>query len=755
MLTLIGLTIVVLVAWYAVAATAGPAAPASTRLVLTWLGASGQWVVTTTLAGATGVLTVTVIGIANAALAVLVLMLARRALQPPFTLAAMARRDRETAIAACRAALSWELAVIAILLLFASAWILTALAVYPPRGIDDVTYHLPPIYQAIQDHRLTVLPIELRGHFGYPLNAEMLFLLVPLFAGSIQWIAAPQAAFWIAGMIAVYALGRRSSLAPRGAALAAALFGAMPVCLLQATTNYVDLISAGWLLSAIIALWHYEATGSRVALAFSGAGVGLLAGTKVSTLTLCAVIAVAAMWIIGRVVRRARERIDAAVLFAAPMLISGAYWYVRDWIVLNNPFYPYPIRVFGRTIFDGTLEIGRNSWSAIVVDPLEALRVGVWDPGLGTFHGGFGFLFWGFAVPAVGLQLVRLAQDRRARSVSRLLLLSLLPFGLATLFLVGHADLFVFARLILVAGAPVFVGYAALVGETRGRLPGAGTALRALAIVAVGSSLLLMAAARWPLLTLQPIAADSPAERALSPFRYLAAANWDHRPLSLAWAPLDEITSGGRGLTVYQSADWPVFWTASTYGRELQNRLWNFVQDPAHPPEAFLFHSRTGAPFHLGRTVTRDAIGADARYRLIAASRSDVTTLYVATAALATRERGERLARYYRVSEADMVANTATALADLDPDAVVVARFPFAAGFIVHESDRRLRPALRPTAVSDFARAVAALTDRVVYTTGFVIPGRTSRPVAWLQEAGSPAVPLLRHEPAGQERVAR
>ena len=132
-----------------------------------------------------------------------------------------------------------------------------------------------------------------------------------------------------------------------------------------------------------------------------------------------------------------------------------------------------------------------------------------------------------------------------------------------------------------------------------------------------------------------------------------------------------------------------------------------------------------------------------------------MTTLYVDTAALATQERGERLARYYRVAEPDMVATTATALADLDPDAVVVARFPFAAGFIVHESDRRLRPALRPTAVSDFARAVAALTDRVVYTTGFVIPGRTSRPVAWLQETGSPAVPLLRHEPTSQERVAR
>ncbi len=102
-----------------------------------------------------------------------------------------------------------------------------------------------------------------------------------------------------------------------------------------------------------------------------------------------------------------------------------------------------------------------------------------------------------------------------------------------------------------------------------------------------------------------------------------------------------------------------------------------------------------------------------------------------------------------------MVATTAAALADLAADAVLVARFPFAAGFIVHEADGRLRPALHPTAVSDFARAVSSLTDRVVYTTGYAIPGRSSRPVAWLHEAGSPAVALLRHEPTGQERVAR
>ena len=159
--------------------------PASTRLLLACLGASGQWVVTTTAAGATGTLTHAV-------------AVSERADRPRrlHTRAARAsaagqsrrhgptrsrRDDRGRPVRAVVGARRHRGAA-----RVRDGLDLDGLAVYPPRGIDDVTYHLPPIYQAIQDHRLTVLPIELRGHFGYPLNAEMLFLLVPLFTGSIR-----------------------------------------------------------------------------------------------------------------------------------------------------------------------------------------------------------------------------------------------------------------------------------------------------------------------------------------------------------------------------------------------------------------------------------------------------------------------------------------------------------------------------------------------------------------------------------------
>jgi hypothetical protein len=750
---LLALIVFVSCAWYSLTAEHAGGGSASTRAVLAALGASGQLVVSVTLLGAVGLLTPATVGVTNAALSLLVLFLARRVIRSPAALAAIARDDFRAIAAASRAAVSWENVLFAVFFAFAAAWIVTAMRFYPPRGIDDVTYHLPPIYQAIQDQRLVLLPIELRGHFGYPLNGEMLFLLVPLFTGAIRWIAAPQAVGWIVAMLAVFALGRRFSLTPRGAAFAAALFGAMPVCFHQTTTNYVDLISAAWLLSAAVALWHYEETASRYALALSGLGVGLLAGTKASTLTLSALFAVVAAAVIWRRVGGTRSRLMAASLFAIPLVLSGGYWYLRDWIVIGNPLYPYPIRAFGRTIFDGTLEIGRNSWSAIAADPAEAVRVGLRDPGLGTFHGGFGFLFWGFAAPVVLLQVTRWLRQPAPRPATRLLLLSLLPYGLATLFLVGHADLFVFARLVLVVGAPVFISLAVLVSDVRGRLPGAATALRALAVGGAASALVLTAAARWPLMSLRPVAADTREQRSLSAFRYLAWTNWDHRPLSIAWTPLDEITRGGAGLTVYQAADWAVFWTASTYGTELQNRIWNFVRDAAHPPQAFLFHSRTGTPFYVGREIHRETIAADPAFRLIAASRGDVTTLYVARAALADRNRAPRLARYYRLADPAMVANTEHGLDALEPGAVLLARFPFAGGYLVHEGEGRLRPELYPIAVKDLEQAAAAWRDRVVYTTGQPLAGRSIRVVAFLEEEGAPAVPLLRHDAAPKDAV--
>jgi hypothetical protein len=738
-------TLLVLGSWHLFAAVHAGGSR-STRAVLMGIGASGQVVVTLTLLGSVGWLTPTAAALATALLSGLLVWTTQRAAGRG-ALLTIFLTDWRALRTAVRGTCAWETVLLTGLLLFAGLWIVTAIRFYPPRGIDDVTYHLPEIYQSLQDHRLVLLPVALRGHFAYPLNGELLFLWVTLFTHAIRWVDAPQAVLWLFAFAAVFSLARRFALPPRGAFLAAALFTLMPVSLLQAPSNYVDVISSAWLLSAMVALLHYEEAGSRVGLALAGLATGLLAGTKASTLPLAALLVAFAAVVIWRGRRDGRRRAAQLGLFIAPMLTTCGYWYLRNWIVLGNPVYPYPVRVLGATVFAGPLEIGVNCWSAILADPREAIRIALWDPGLGSFHGGFGFLFWGFALPAIALTAVREVRDRSAGWVGRLLVLSLWPVGLATLFLVGRADLFVFARLVLSVGAPAFIAFALVIEETRRRLPGAATVLRALAVGSAATALVLMAGSRWPLMSLAPVAADSPRERAVSEFRYLAATAWDLRPMAGAWAPLDAITRAGAGLTVYQATDWPVFWTAPTYGAELQNRIWNFVQDPGHPPEAFLFHSWTGNPFYLGPTISRETVAANPQLRLVASERDGATTLYVSRSALAAKNRGGRLAEYYRITAPSMVSVTEESLGAMEAGSLLLAPFPFAAGYLVHEADGRLRAELHPIATKDQGPSSAAWPDRVIYTLGQAIAGRPGRIAATLQGSGS-AVPLYRNAPA-------
>src|SRR5258708_38926730 len=196
-------------AWYRLSAAMARSAPLSTRLVLSSLGMSGQLVVTVTLAGAVGQLRAAVVGPAAVVLSVILFGIAVRAARAPARRQTAAdtrqtagdtrqtaARDLRAIAAGLRAAAAWENVLLAGLFAFAAAWIATAIRFYPPRGIDDVTYHLTPVYQAIQDHRLTLLPVALRGHFVSPLNGEMLFLPLPLIYWSIRWIATKSAIAW-------------------------------------------------------------------------------------------------------------------------------------------------------------------------------------------------------------------------------------------------------------------------------------------------------------------------------------------------------------------------------------------------------------------------------------------------------------------------------------------------------------------------------------------------------------------------------
>ncbi len=265
-------------------------------------------------------------------------------------------------------------------------------------------------------------------------------------------------------------------------------------------------------------------------------------------------------------------------------------------------------------------------------------------------------------------------------------------------------------------------------------------------------ALLAAAQAAWPSVNLAPLAGDPPAVRKLTELRYLSVAAGDLGRMSVGWAPLDVMTRDGAGLTVYEAADKDEFWTAPTFGVELQNRIWNFQQAPTADPEAFFYHLSPkdlpeGQPLYIGREIPRTAVATDPRFRLVAASENGATTLYVSTAALAEKGRWKRLVEYYRLTAPRAVVATAQIAAAMTPDSIVLVPFPLAAGFIVHQEDGLLKAEVTPVVTADLPAVVERLgRRRTIYTLDAQITGMKNQPVTIFKVSGK-GVTLVRNEP--------
>lgn len=767
---LAALTVVLFLAWYVFVTAerletpaqpngpgaAGTALPASTRLVLAGTGASGHIVLTCLAFGVTGLLMIDAVAPAVLLTAGGLLALGLRSREHRLRTAEITKSDLRAIARVVREALGWETVVLASLLLFAGIWLTTVVVTYSPRGVDDIVYHLPPVYQAVQTHRFEILPLELRQFFAFPFNAEMLFLWVTLLTGSVRWVDGTQVLAAALAITAVFALGRGFGLRPRGAFFAAVLFGAMPVVILQSVSNYTDLILNAWVLAAAVALLAYERSGSRVALAVGGLATGLLLGSKYQSILFAALFTGIALIAAYRRGLRGARWLGAGALFALPAAIAGLYWYLRNWMVFSNPFFPLPVSIFGITLFPGDWKQGASVWSAVLKNPIQLLRIAVWDPGLRSFNGGFGFTFWGLGLAAWVRLLVQRVREgpRPPRLSTPLLLLGLVPVGLFSLGLVPYDDLSFTPRYVLAIGGIAFVALAIAIEEAAPSRTGAATMMRAAGVLGAALAIVVAAASDKPVVDMSYAARYSPNARRLGEMVYLrhgpSVIGW----MAEAWAPLDAITRGDAGMTVYQATDYGWFLTAPTYGSSLQNRIWNFAgdRDRQSDPDAYFYHSVSGSPLYIGKEIHRETVAADPRYELVSARSDDTTGLYVSRSRLAEKGRRERLVDFYRTLRPTMVRETAPA-AEAVRGGILLATFPLASAFLVHEAEGRLHAELIPVMRADIEAEAARRSHVPVYTLGVPVGGRRSRAVQEVGVSGR-KITLFVNEPVSPKGAA-
>ena len=216
----------------------------------------------------------------------------------------------------------------------------------PFTAYDAISYHLFFPARWLQAHRVFIVPTPFsdEAQAYQPGNGELwfLWLMVPLHSDALARIG--QLPFYLLGAAATYLIALRGTASYAQAAYAPTLFLIAPPIVEQAVGADVDLIAASTFVSAVWLSLVAIDTGRRRDWILWGCAAGLFVGTKYLAVVYAPILVLIA------VLRRPRLR----MLWSVPgLLVFGAPWYIRNWIVAGSPLYPATLRIAGLTLGHG------------------------------------------------------------------------------------------------------------------------------------------------------------------------------------------------------------------------------------------------------------------------------------------------------------------------------------------------------------------------------------------------------------------
>ena len=279
----------------------------------------------------------------------------------------------------------------------------------------------------------------------FPKNIELLFLWNIIFLKSDILTDLTQLLFTLIGVLTVCSLAMKLKVGEKNAVYSALLFFFTPIIILQSTTNYVDiaisalflvavnfLISDGILESQDSKLRVNNEKQRKIFLLLGGLATGILLGGKGSGPLLIVILsALVIMQKVRKHIVYTRNpgmgkdyRVLASVtsyliLFMAPALLMGSYWYIKNWVLYGNPVYPMEVSIFGTVFFKGLYKgiiepapdiINRLSFfTRPLYVWLENIEYYLYDSRLG----GLGPIWFILFIPSLAFALLHAAKNRK------------------------------------------------------------------------------------------------------------------------------------------------------------------------------------------------------------------------------------------------------------------------------------------------------------------------------------------------------
>lgn len=235
------------------------------------------------------------------------------------------------------------------------AWIIFLGVIFPATDFDGNSYHLTFIGYAIQNHNFFDVPTSLGWLTGYPKGGEFIEMWNVMIPHNDMFVDLVQVPFLALGVYALYDISRRLGVDAKSARFTSILFLFLPIVLNQLKTTYIDVMLCS-LFFAAIALVVKKKLG-KIDLLLIGIVMSLIISIKASGLLFIAALAPLLLWNLFN--NRDKKSKSLLKSYGQPLSIVflptlfGFYWYVKDFILYNNPLYPFGLKIMGLTIFPG------------------------------------------------------------------------------------------------------------------------------------------------------------------------------------------------------------------------------------------------------------------------------------------------------------------------------------------------------------------------------------------------------------------
>ncbi len=269
-----------------------------------------------------------------------------------FLLAVFLRKDiiyiNKTLVRAVRSITdSWPKPYLLILafLLVAVGCVVCIGAMAPSYSNDSMVYHLVDAKYFANTHRVGLIPYNSTNSL-WPYLVEMYFTLAILLnllplAGLFHFSLA------VASALGVYAFSKRF-FSNKIAVLAATIFFLVPGIFMEATQTYVDLGAVFYALMAVYAFIVWIEKHDTIWVVLSGAMCGFGMSVKYFSVVTTLILGTYFVFMVLRGKGAVRITVfKSLVLFSVSAIAASCIWYVRQYVILGNPIFPFFYRIFG------------------------------------------------------------------------------------------------------------------------------------------------------------------------------------------------------------------------------------------------------------------------------------------------------------------------------------------------------------------------------------------------------------------------